>query len=37
VSSGDLVYWLDADIWNFGSHFVTRLLEPSSWTPPPGS
>jgi glucosyl-3-phosphoglycerate synthase len=28
VSSGDLVCWLDADIWNFGSHFVTRLLEP---------
>ena len=28
VSNGDLVCWLDADIWNFGSHFVTRLLEP---------
>jgi glucosyl-3-phosphoglycerate synthase len=28
VSHGDLVCWLDADIWNFGSHFVTRLLEP---------
>ena len=28
VSSGDLVVWLDADVWNFGSHFVTRLLEP---------
>jgi glucosyl-3-phosphoglycerate synthase len=27
VSSGDVVCWLDADIWNFGSHFVTRLLE----------
>lgn len=28
VSNGDLVCWLDADIWNFGSHFVTRLLDP---------
>jgi glucosyl-3-phosphoglycerate synthase len=28
VSSGDLVVWLDADVFNFGSHFVTRLLEP---------
>ena len=28
VSNGDLVVWLDADVWNFGSHFVTRLLEP---------
>jgi glucosyl-3-phosphoglycerate synthase len=28
VSGGDLVVWLDADVWNFGSHFVTRLLEP---------
>jgi glucosyl-3-phosphoglycerate synthase len=28
VSNGDLVCWLDADIWNFGSHFVTRLLQP---------
>lgn len=26
--NGDLVCWLDADIWNFGPHFVTRLLEP---------
>ena len=25
---GDIVCWLDADIRNFGSHFVTRLLEP---------
>jgi glucosyl-3-phosphoglycerate synthase len=28
VSSGDIICWLDADIWNFGSHFVTRLLNP---------
>jgi glucosyl-3-phosphoglycerate synthase len=28
VSNGDLVVWLDADVYNFGSHFVTRLLEP---------
>jgi glucosyl-3-phosphoglycerate synthase len=28
VSSGDLVCWVDADIRNFGSHFVTHLLEP---------
>jgi glucosyl-3-phosphoglycerate synthase len=28
LSNGDLVCWLDADISNFGSHFVTRLLEP---------
>src|SRR5262249_34956645 len=28
VSNGDIVCWLDADIWNFGSHFVTRLLDP---------
>jgi glucosyl-3-phosphoglycerate synthase len=28
VSNGDLVCWVDADIWNFGPHFVTRLLEP---------
>jgi glucosyl-3-phosphoglycerate synthase len=25
---GDVVCWLDADVRNFGSHFVTRLLEP---------
>ena len=25
---GDIMCWLDADIRNFGSHFVTRLLEP---------
>ena len=24
--SGDIVCWLDADVRNFGSHFVTRLL-----------
>lgn len=28
VSSGDLVCWVDADIRNFGSHFVAHLLEP---------
>jgi len=28
VSNGDIVCWLDADVFNFGSHFVTRLLEP---------
>jgi glucosyl-3-phosphoglycerate synthase len=26
--SGDIVCWLDADVRNFGSHFVTRLLAP---------
>ena len=26
--SGDVVCWLDADVRNFGPHFVTRLLEP---------
>jgi glucosyl-3-phosphoglycerate synthase len=36
VSSGDLVCWLDADIWNFGSHFVTRLLEPLLYDPATG-
>jgi glucosyl-3-phosphoglycerate synthase len=25
---GDIVCWLDADVRNFGAHFVTRLLEP---------
>jgi glucosyl-3-phosphoglycerate synthase len=25
---GDIVCWLDADVRNFGTHFVTRLLEP---------
>ena len=25
---GDLVCWLDADVRNFGSHFVTRLVAP---------
>ena len=25
---GDIVCWLDADVRNFGSHFVTRLLQP---------
>jgi len=36
VSNGDLVCWLDADIWNFGSHFVTRLLEPLLHDPATG-
>jgi len=36
VSNGDLVCWLDADIWNFGSHFVTRLLEPLLHEPATG-
>ena len=26
--SGDIVCWLDADVRNFGSHFVPRLLQP---------
>ena len=25
---GDIVCWLDADVRNFGAHFVTRLLQP---------
>jgi len=25
---GDIICWLDADVRNFGAHFVTRLLEP---------
>src|SRR5438445_4228184 len=25
---GDILCWLDADVRNFGPHFVTRLLEP---------
>jgi glucosyl-3-phosphoglycerate synthase len=28
ASHGDLVIWVDGDIVNFGSHFVTRLLDP---------
>jgi glucosyl-3-phosphoglycerate synthase len=36
VSNGDLVCWLDADIWNFGPHFVTRLLEPLLHDPSTG-
>jgi glucosyl-3-phosphoglycerate synthase len=28
AAEGDLVCWLDADVRNFGSHFVTGLLEP---------
>ncbi len=28
VCRGDIICWLDADIRNFGSHFVTRLVEP---------
>jgi glucosyl-3-phosphoglycerate synthase len=26
--NGDIVCWLDADVRNFGAHFVTRLLAP---------
>jgi glucosyl-3-phosphoglycerate synthase len=28
VLSGDIVVWIDADIRNFGPHFVTRLVAP---------
>jgi glucosyl-3-phosphoglycerate synthase len=28
VTSGDIICWLDADVSNFRSDFVTRLLEP---------
>jgi glucosyl-3-phosphoglycerate synthase len=28
VAEGDLICWLDADVRNFGVHFVTGLLEP---------
>ena len=28
VCDGDIVCWLDADVRNFGSHFVTRLVAP---------
>jgi glucosyl-3-phosphoglycerate synthase len=28
VAEGDLICWLDADVRNFGVHFVTQLLEP---------
>ena len=28
VCEGDLICWVDADIRNFGPHFVTRLLAP---------
>ena len=28
MTEGELVVWIDADVRNFGSHFVTRLLEP---------
>ncbi len=28
ASRGDLVCWLDADLTAFGSHYVTRLLDP---------
>jgi len=28
VTTGDLVVWIDADIYNFRPHFVTRLVEP---------
>jgi glucosyl-3-phosphoglycerate synthase len=36
VLEGDLVCWLDADVRNFGSHFVTRLLEPLLTRPDTG-
>lgn len=28
ASTGDLIVWCDADITNFGPHFVTSLIEP---------
>jgi glucosyl-3-phosphoglycerate synthase len=28
ASSGDLIVWCDADVTNFGTHFVTALVEP---------
>ncbi len=28
VCRGDIICWVDADIRNFGSHFVTRLVRP---------
>lgn len=28
VCEGDVIVWLDADVRNFGPHFVTRLVEP---------
>ena len=28
AAEGDLICWLDADVRNFDSHFVTQLLEP---------
>lgn len=28
ASSGDIIVYCDADVRNFGAHFVTRLLEP---------
>ncbi len=28
VAEGDIVCWLDADVRNFGTHFVTRILAP---------
>jgi len=28
VCEGDVVVWLDADVRNFGPHFVTRLVDP---------
>lgn len=30
ASAGDLIVYCDADVRNFGAHFVTRLLEPFS-------
>ena len=28
VCEGDVIVWLDADVRNFGPHFVTRLVDP---------
>ncbi|HVL33850.1 MAG TPA: glucosyl-3-phosphoglycerate synthase [Actinomycetota bacterium] len=28
IASGDIVVWIDADIRNFGPHFVSRLIAP---------
>jgi glucosyl-3-phosphoglycerate synthase len=33
---GDIICWLDADVRNFGAHFVTRLLEPLLTNPTVG-
>ncbi len=28
MTTGDIVVWMDADVFNFRPHFVTRLVEP---------